>query len=80
MAPGITPAELKKARIRLGFTQEKLAVELGVVRHSVIRWEAGRHKIPHMLELALKQLELERLCTGPFPFHFCERLTQFNFN
>jgi DNA-binding XRE family transcriptional regulator len=55
----MTPLELKEARIRLGFSQAQLAVELGVVRHSVNRWEAGKHKTPYMLALALKQLERE---------------------
>ena len=40
---GMRPAELKKARTHLGFTQEQLAIELGVHRLSVIRWEAGIH-------------------------------------
>ena len=53
------PAELKKARARLGFTQGQLATTLGVHRLSIIRWEAGVHRIPHMLALAIKQLELE---------------------
>jgi DNA-binding XRE family transcriptional regulator len=55
----MTPLELKEARIRLGLTQEKLAVELGVVRKSLNRWEAGKHRIPLMVKLALKQLERE---------------------
>jgi transcriptional regulator with XRE-family HTH domain len=55
----MTPLELKEARIRLGLSREKLAVELGVVRQSVTRWENGRSRIPHMLKLALKQLERE---------------------
>jgi DNA-binding XRE family transcriptional regulator len=55
----MTPLELKETRIRLGFTQEELAVELGVVRKSLNRWEAGKHRIPLMVKLALKQLERE---------------------
>jgi transcriptional regulator with XRE-family HTH domain len=61
----MTPLELKEARIRLGFTQEKLAVELGVVRKSLNRWEAGKHRIPLMVELALKQLESEHYDAPP---------------
>jgi repressor LexA len=57
--PKMKPAQLKEARTHLGFTQEQLAIELGVHRLSVIRWEAGIHKIPPMLELAIKQLERE---------------------
>jgi DNA-binding XRE family transcriptional regulator len=57
---GMTPTELRKVRIGLNFTQEKLAFELGVVRLSVIRWEAGTHRIPRMLTLALMEIERER--------------------
>jgi DNA-binding XRE family transcriptional regulator len=57
--PSLTPAELKMARARLGFSQEKLAFELGVNRLSVVRWEGGIHRIPLMVTLAIKQLELE---------------------
>jgi DNA-binding XRE family transcriptional regulator len=53
------PAELKEARMCLGLTQKQLAVELSVHRLSVIRWEAGRHEIPFMLKLAIKQLALQ---------------------
>jgi DNA-binding XRE family transcriptional regulator len=53
------PTELKEVRARMGFTQEQLATTLGVHRLSVIRWEAGTHRIPLMLTLALKQLERE---------------------
>jgi DNA-binding XRE family transcriptional regulator len=56
----MTIVELKEARRRLGFSQEKLAVVLGVHRFSVLRWERGDHKIPSMLELALKQLAHEQ--------------------
>jgi DNA-binding XRE family transcriptional regulator len=57
--PGMKPPELKEARARLGLTQEQLATGLDVHRLTVIRWEAGMHKIPHMLELAIKELERE---------------------
>jgi DNA-binding XRE family transcriptional regulator len=60
----MTPLELKEARISLGFTQEKLAIELGVHRFTVHRWESGEHKIPRMLDLALKQLEREHRRLG----------------
>jgi DNA-binding XRE family transcriptional regulator len=56
----MTSLELKEARISLGFSQKKLATVLGVHRLSVLRWEANTHKIPHMLELALKQLVHEK--------------------
>jgi DNA-binding XRE family transcriptional regulator len=59
MERGMKPIELKEVRARLGFTQEQLAIELGVHRLSVIRWEAGTHRIPPMLTLAIKQLTRE---------------------
>lgn len=51
------PAELKKVRLRLGLSQERLAQELHVNRMSVLRWEAGTSRIPFMLDLALQTLE-----------------------
>lgn len=57
--PSLTPAELKSARARLGFSQEKLAFALGVNRLSVVRWEGGLHRIPLMVTLAIKLLERE---------------------
>jgi DNA-binding transcriptional regulator YiaG len=56
----VTPKELKKARTLLGLTQEQLAAELGVVRFSVQRWEAGVCRIPGMLTLALEALFARR--------------------
>jgi DNA-binding XRE family transcriptional regulator len=53
----LLPSELKHTRTRLGFTQQKLARELGVSRVSVVRWETGLYKIPLTVMLALKYLE-----------------------
>jgi DNA-binding XRE family transcriptional regulator len=53
------PDDLKRARELLGLTQEQLAARLDLCRQSVCRWEAGIHKIPRMLELAIKHLEWE---------------------
>ena len=52
----MTPAKLKQARLNLGLSQEKLADQLGVHRKTVNTWEAGKAKLPRMLELALEQL------------------------
>jgi len=54
------PAELKAARKKLGFSQSQLAEALGVDRVSVARWETGTRRIPPMLRLALKALQMER--------------------
>jgi transcriptional regulator with XRE-family HTH domain len=51
------PAELRKVRLRLGLSQERLAQESNVNRLSILRWEAGTSRIPFMLELALEMLE-----------------------
>lgn len=51
------PGELKLFRARLGFTQQKLARELGVSRVSVVRWETGTYKVPYIVKLALQYLE-----------------------
>ena len=57
----VTPKELKETRTLLGLTQEQLAAELGVVRFSVQRWEAGVYRIPGMLTLALEALMARRI-------------------
>ncbi|MCI0622304.1 MAG: helix-turn-helix domain-containing protein [Acidobacteria bacterium] len=54
------PAELKAARKKLGMTQPQLADALGVDRVSVARWETGTRRIPPMLRLALKAIQMER--------------------
>jgi DNA-binding XRE family transcriptional regulator len=57
----MTPKELRETRTLLGLTQEQLAAELGVVRFSVQRWEAGVYRIPGMLTLALEALMARRI-------------------
>jgi DNA-binding XRE family transcriptional regulator len=53
------PSELKQVRTCLGLTQEQLALELGVSRLSVVRWESGAYKIPFTVGLAVKYLEIK---------------------
>jgi repressor LexA len=50
------PTEFKEIRKHLGLTQDELAALLDVHRLSVIRWEAGVHRIPMILKLALTAL------------------------
>jgi DNA-binding XRE family transcriptional regulator len=57
----MTPDDLKAARARLDFSQERLAFELGVNRLSIVRWETGIHRIPPMLTLAIKYLEAQTM-------------------
>ncbi len=49
--------ELKEKRTELDFTQEHLAIELGVTANTVARWERDEMKIPPFLHLALKTVE-----------------------
>jgi transcriptional regulator with XRE-family HTH domain len=42
----MTPHELKQLRALLGWTQDRLAKELGVSRNTVARWELGLYKVP----------------------------------
>ena len=41
----MTPAEVKDARERLGWSQQRLAETLGVSREQVGHWERGRHPV-----------------------------------
>lgn len=46
----MTPAELKAARLRLGFRSRRaLAEEIGVPKQTVDSWESGRRPIPNLL-------------------------------
>lgn len=47
------PAELKKLRAALGWSQQRLADELGVQRNTINRWEMGDRRIPPMAERLL---------------------------
>lgn len=42
----MTPAELKEARQKLGFTQKQLAAEIGTTATTVARWEQEVHPVP----------------------------------
>lgn len=44
----MTPAQLKSLRVRLGWSQQRLAERLGVTRNTVTRWEMGLYPIPPM--------------------------------
>jgi len=55
----VTPTELLAFRERLGLSQAKLALALGVSANTLARWERGVLTIQHprLIELALRQLE-----------------------
>jgi repressor LexA len=50
------PAELKRIREQLGFTQQQLADALQTTRVSVARYEAGMRRIPGMVKVAIERL------------------------
>lgn len=52
----MTPADLKSLRAALGWSQQRLADELGVARNTVARWEMGLNKIPPLAERLLQML------------------------
>ena len=42
----MTASEFRHLRVRLGFTQGRLAERLGVHRITLVRWEQGHTRIP----------------------------------
>jgi len=50
-------AEIREWRKRKGWTQEQLAMALGVARQTVIVWEQSESSLLRMLPLALAALE-----------------------
>ena len=49
----MTPESFQKARQVLGFTQTKMASELGVSMQTIQAWEQGRNPIARPIELAV---------------------------
>lgn len=64
--PGsLTPAIIRRARRRRGWSQQALAAWVGVDRRTVIRWETGlsrprRHRSLRLLALVLFGPEMSR--------------------
>ncbi|HVG96375.1 MAG TPA: tetratricopeptide repeat protein, partial [Chloroflexota bacterium] len=58
-SPGLSPAELRARRRRLGLTQAALGAALGVAGNTVARWERGALGIgtPDLVRLALDRLK-----------------------
>ena len=52
----MNPDELHSIRSALDWSQAKLAEELGVDRHLVIRWEQGLHPIAPLAALLITML------------------------
>jgi DNA-binding XRE family transcriptional regulator len=57
---GMTPDDLKIWRKQHGYTQQRLADALGVIKLTVGRWETGDRHIPSFLHLALGKLECKK--------------------
>jgi len=56
----MTPKNLKKWRLKQGYTQVALAQVLGVIPITVSRWERGVREIPSFLHLTLDALECKK--------------------
>lgn len=52
----MTPSDIKKLRAQLGWSQQRLADEIGVARNTVNRWEMGDRKISVMVQKLLGTL------------------------
>ena len=53
----MTKSEFKNVReVHLRLTQQELALQLGLVRISVLRYENGQRRLPGSIVLALQQL------------------------
>lgn len=52
-----TPDALRQWRQNQGWTRNVLADELGVSHQAIKAWESGARPIPHMLPLALAELQ-----------------------
>ncbi len=50
------PEEIKKFRKSRGWTQKKLAEELGVIQQAVSKWESGKRPVPLYIEKLMKCL------------------------
>ena len=66
----MTPAELTSIRTSRGWTQERLAEELGISPRTVARWERTRTKHPRIclpVKRALRTLAEDALQSPPPP-------------
>lgn len=52
----MTPAHIVTLRATLGWSQSRLARELGLNRSTICKWESGQHPIPPMAQKLLAQL------------------------
>ena len=52
----MTPETIKTERTARGWTQTRLASELGVTKQTIIAWERGHIAPPHMASLAIERV------------------------
>ena len=51
------PSDLKRRRVKLGYSQDKFARRIGVATGTISSWEQGRSPIPEWLSVMLDLLE-----------------------
>jgi transcriptional regulator with XRE-family HTH domain len=56
----MTPHEFKRRLKQLGLSTGEAARQIGVSRHAVMHWKAGRRAIPNIVPIALDSIELRR--------------------
>lgn len=57
----LLPSEIRELRIRLGMTQKEMGNLLGVAEKSYSRWETGRERLSHSLNMLVAALWEGRL-------------------
>jgi transcriptional regulator with XRE-family HTH domain len=56
----VKPETLRRWRLLLNMSQSELAKEFKIDRMTILRYENGKSKIPHSVELVMRQLLDER--------------------
>lgn len=56
----MTSADLIRLRTKLGWSQARLGMELGVTRSTINKWEMGLHPVPRMAEKLLSLMMRKR--------------------
>ena len=56
----MTSLDFRSLRLALGLTQDELAAILDLSERQIIRYEAGKAPIPRTVEMAMKQLRVQK--------------------
>ena len=56
----VDPSNLRRIRDLLRLSQQQLADQLGVHRLTLVRWEAGDHRIPKSVAMVLTRIVADR--------------------